>query len=101
MLDHRLGQRDVPAGPVDVIGHPQAERRDPPALGPGQPFDARPVGPDRDDLGREAGLRGGVEQRLQERAGARDQHHHARRYGNLHAVGQTGLRSGSGTRPPP
>ena len=57
------------------------------------------VGSDGHDLRRVAGLGRGVEQRLQQRAGAGDQDDHPRRHGELHPVG-TARRRGQARTPP-
>ena len=87
-----LGDRGVPRGPVGVRAHRLDEGRDPGAFGAGEPLDAAAVRPDRDDLGRVAGLGGGVQQRLEQGAGAGDQHDDPRRYGQPHPIAAARLR---------
>ena len=86
------------ARPVGVVGDRAGERRHAGPLGAGQALDAGPVGPDGDDPRRVAGLGGGVEQRLQQRAGAGHQHHDPRGHRQLDPVGRARWR---GHRSPP
>ena len=92
MRDDRLGDRGVPGRPVGVRADRLDEGRNPGAFGAGQSLDPGAVRPDRDDLGRVAGLGGGVQQRLEQGPGAGHQHHDPRRYGQLHPIGAARLR---------
>jgi hypothetical protein len=65
--------------PIRVVSEHHGERGQATPLGPGQALDTGTVRTDSDDRGRVAGLVLGIQQRLQQRARARDQDNDAGR----------------------
>ncbi|GAA1519933.1 hypothetical protein GCM10009677_61580 [Sphaerisporangium rubeum] len=59
-----VAQRHIPGRSVRMVGDLGHERRQPGPAGPGQPFDAVTVRADRDDLGAECVIGGGVDEGL-------------------------------------
>ncbi len=102
MLGDGLGEGGVPGGAVGEIGEPQVEGGHAGPLGAGEALDAGPVGADAHHARRVLRVRGGVEQRLQQRARPRHEHHDPRGHRKLDPVGRRQARllgGGRGTPP--
>lgn len=76
----------IPVGALGEVPHAQDERRDARVAGPVQCEDFTPVGADGHDLRAVAGVASRIEQRLQVRATARNEHDETRGHWHHHSV---------------